>query len=150
VADGDVTPVRGRAEEIELFEVLWQQEDATSMLPSIEIDARTGHSPKRVRLRHAGRELVLGDRRESLTMGRADENDVVVHGPLISRIHARIEIARNKVLLVDQSTNGTFVIATDGKESFVRRDSLELTGQGTIGLGKLPDATDVIRFQVEE
>jgi pSer/pThr/pTyr-binding forkhead associated (FHA) protein len=83
-------------------------------------------------------------------MGRADENDVVVHGSLISRIHARVEIARNKILLVDQSTNGTFVVSHEGKESFVRRDSLELTGQGTIGLGKLPDASDAIRFQVEE
>jgi class 3 adenylate cyclase len=146
----DVTPVRGHAEEVELFEVMWQQEDATSMLPSIQVDARTGHSPKRVRLRHGGRELLLGDRRESLTMGRADENDVVVQGPLISRIHARIEMARNKVMLVDQSTNGTFVVTEDGKESFVRRDSLALTGQGSIGLGKLPDAADAIHFQVEE
>jgi len=146
----DVTPVRGRAEEVELFEVLWQQEDATSMLPSIQIDARTGHLPQRVRLRHGGRELVLGDRRESLTMGRADENDIVVQGPLISRIHARVEIARNKILLVDQSTNGTFVVTQDGKESFIRRDSLALSGQGTIGLGKLPDETDAIRYQLEE
>jgi adenylate cyclase len=148
----DVTAVRGRAEEVELFEVLWQQEDATSMLPSIEIDARTGHSPKRVRLRYRGHELVLGDRRESLTMGRAEDNDVVAQGPLISRIHARIEIARNKVMLVDQSTNGTFVVAQDGRESFIRRDSHALAGQGTIGLGKLPDpaAPDAIKFQVED
>jgi class 3 adenylate cyclase len=148
----DVAAVRGRAEEVELFEVLWQQEDATSMLPSIEINARTGHRPQRVRLRYGGRELVLDDRRESLTMGRGDENDVVLRGPLISRIHARIEIARSKILLVDQSTNGTFVVAADGTESFVRRDSLALSGQGTIGLGKLPDAAapDAIGFQVDD
>ena len=148
----DVTSVRGRAEEMELFEVLWQQEDATSMLPSIEIDARTGHRPQRVRLRYRGREMMLGDRRESLTMGRAEENDVVVQGPLISRIHARIEIARNKVMLVDQSTNGTFVVCQDGKESFIRRDSHVLAGQGSIGLGKLPnaEAPDAIKYQVED
>ncbi|NJD30311.1 MAG: adenylate/guanylate cyclase domain-containing protein [Gammaproteobacteria bacterium] len=148
----DVTPVRGKAEEIELFEVMWQQEDATSMLPSIEIDARTGHRPKRVRLRCGGKEFVLGDGKDSLTMGRAEENDIVVQGGLISRIHARIEIARNKVLLVDQSTNGTFVTSRDGKEAFVRRDSVSLEGTGMIGLGKLPDANapDVIRYQLEE
>ena len=61
----DVTPLRGRTEEFELFEVLWQQEDATSMLPSIAADARTGHRPKRVRLRYQGREYVLGDGREA-------------------------------------------------------------------------------------
>jgi len=47
----DVTPLKGRTEEFELFEVLWQQEDATSMLPSIAADARIGHPPKRVLLR---------------------------------------------------------------------------------------------------
>jgi adenylate cyclase len=149
----DVTPVRGRTEEMELFEVMWQQEDATSMLPSIEIDARTGHRPKRVRLRHGGREHLLGDGgKESLTIGRAEENDIVVQGSLISRIHARIEIARNKVLLVDQSTNGTFVTSQDGKEAFVRRDSVTLTGKGLIGLGKLPEAqaSDSIRYQLED
>jgi hypothetical protein len=146
----DVMTVRGHSEEMELFEVMWQQEDATSMLPSIQIDARTGHRPKRVRLRHKGREYVIGEGRDSLTMGRADENDVVVHGPLISRIHARIEIARNKVLLVDQSTNGSFVVGQDGKEHFIRRDSVALDGQGMIGLGKLPDLEDAVRYQLED
>lgn len=148
----DVTAVRGRSEEIELFEVLWQQEDATSMLPSIAIDARTGHRPKRVRVRHLGREFVLGDDRESLTMGRAEENDVVVKGNLISRLHARIELARNKFMLIDQSTNGTFVTSEEGKEAFVRRDSVALQGKGLIGLGRLPEAAalDAIRYQIED
>lgn len=148
----DVTAVRGRSEEIELFEVLWQQEDATSMLPSIAIDARTGHRAKRVRVLHLGREFVLGDDRESLTMGRAEENDIVVKGNLISRLHARIELARNKFMLVDQSTNGTFVTSEEGKEAFVRRDSVALQGKGLIGLGRLPEAAaqDAIRYQIED
>jgi len=148
----DTTPVRGHAEEVELFEVMWQQEDATSMLPSIEVDARTGHRPRRVRLRYQGREYVLDEGRESLTLGRADENDIVVKGGLISRIHARVEIARNKALLVDQSTNGSFVTSEDGKEAFVRRDSVVLMGAGAIGLGKLPEANspDAILYRLEE
>jgi adenylate cyclase len=147
----DFTPVRGHAEAVELFEVLWQQEDATSMLPSIEIDARTGRRAGRIRVSQRGREFALGAGRDSLTMGRAEENDVVVEGPLISRIHARVEVARSKVMLVDQSTNGTFVVTADGKDAFIRRDSMVLTGEGTIGLGKRPDpaAADAIRFKVE-
>ena len=148
----DVTPVRGLADEIELFEVLWQQEDATSMLPSIEVDARTGHRPRRVRLRYQGKEYVLGQGRDSLTLGRSEDNDIVVKGNLISRIHARIEMARNKALLVDQSTNGSFVTTQDGKEAFVRRDSVALGGSGLIGLGKLPEpnAPDAILYRLED
>ena len=148
----DITPVRGRSEEIELFEVLWQQEDATSMLPSIEIDARTAHRPKRVRLRYMDREYVLGEGKESLTLGRAEDNDIVVKGNLISRVHARIEMGRSKVVLVDQSTNGSFVVTQEGKESFLRRDSVSLQGKGLIGLGRLPEANaqDAIRYSLED
>jgi len=148
----DVTSLRGRSEEVELFEVLWQQEDATSMLPSIEIDARTGHRPKRVRLRYLDREYLLGEGKESLTLGRAEDNDIVVKGNLISRVHARIEMGRNKVVLVDQSTNGSFVRTPEGKEAFVRRDSVPLLGRGLIGLGRLPEANaqDAIRFSLED
>ena len=148
----DVTPLKGRTEEFELFEVLWQQEDATSMLPSIAADARTGHRPKRVLLRYQGREYVLGDGREALTLGRAEENDVVVKGSLISRIHARVELGRSKVMLVDESTNGSFVTTQDGKEAFVRRDSVALTGSGLIGLGRLPEpnSPEAIHYRLEE
>jgi class 3 adenylate cyclase len=147
----DVTSLRGLTDEIELYEVLWRQEDATSMLPSIEMGGHRGRAA-RVRVRYLGREYVLDDSRKEITMGRADENDLVVRGPLISRLHARIESARDRFLLIDQSTNGTFVTNQEGKESFVRRDSLVLQGKGCIGLGKLPDgnASDVIRYQLEE
>lgn len=148
----DVTSVRGHSEEMELFEVLWQQEDATSMLPSIAFDARTGQRPRRVRVRFLGREFVLGDGHASLTIGRADDNDIVIKGDLVSRLHARIELERNKWVLVDQSTNGTFVRSQDGKEAFVRRDSMPLQGAGLIGLGHLPEPTaqDAILYQIED
>jgi len=147
----DVTALRGVTDEMELYEVLWRQEDATSMLPSIET-AGQRHRSARVRVRQHDREFVLDDACKELTMGRADENDIVVRGTLISRLHARLEVARDRFLLIDQSTNGTFVINQEGKESFVRRDSIILQGKGYIGLGKLPDANaaDVIRYQLED
>ena len=70
-------------------------------------------------------------------MGRADDNDLVVKGNLISRIHARIEKRRGRFLLIDQSTNGTFLQTDTGEETFVRRDSTELVGEGIIGLGRV-------------
>ena len=146
----DITSLRGLNEEMELYEILWQQEDATSMLPSIAMGGM--HGARRVRVRHLGREIVLDDARNEITMGRAEENSVVQKGALISRLHAKIELVRGRFLLVDQSTNGTFVLSADGKESFVRRDSIALHGEGCIGLGKLPDpnAADAIRFSLED
>ena len=53
--------------------------------------------------------VVVNEARKSINMGRADDNDLVIKGNLISRIHARIEQRRGRFILIDQSTNGTFL-----------------------------------------
>jgi pSer/pThr/pTyr-binding forkhead associated (FHA) protein len=85
-------------------------------------------------------------------MGRAEDNDVVVKGNLISRVHAKVEKRRGKFMLVDQSTNGTFLQNAHGEETFVRRDSTELNGEGVIGLGRVAKAGTplAIHFVCEE
>ena len=71
---------------------------------------------------------------------------------VISRLHARIEVSRDKFVLIDQSTNGTFVQSSAGEESFVRRDSMQLRGEGMIGLGRVPEADSplTIRYVCED
>jgi adenylate cyclase len=148
----DIATIKGQGNEVALYEVLWQTEDITSMVPGIATEQRSSHT-SRLRLRCQDRELVVDERHSSITIGRAEDCDVVVKGSLISRLHARIEINRSKFVLIDQSTNGTFVqSAEDGEESFVRRDSLQLKGQGMIGLGRLPEqgSPQTIRFVCEE
>ncbi len=150
----DIATVKGRSSELALFEVLWQTEDITSMVPAIAMASRNGakDKPHRLRLRYQGQEVIVDERRNNISMGRAEENDLVVKGNLISRLHARIEISRNKFMLIDQSTNGTFVQGKDGDEAFVRRDSMQIRAEGLIGLGKAPDSNSslVIRYICEE
>jgi len=150
----DIATLKGRSSEVALFEVLWQTEDVTSMVPAIAIASRDRANKKaqRMRLRYQGKEVLVDDGRANISMGRAEENDLVVKGNLISRLHARVEINRNKFMLIDQSTNGTFVIGKDGEEAFVRRDSMQIRGEGLIGLGKAPDSnsSQVIRYICED
>jgi adenylate cyclase len=147
----DVATLKGQGNEVALYEVLWQSEDVTSMVPAISMNSRPVRL-LRLRIRANDRDLVVDEQHSSITIGRAEDNDVVIKGNLISRLHARIEISRSKFVLIDQSTNGTFVQTADGEESFVRRDSLQIKGQGTIGLGRLPeqDSPQTIRFTCEE
>jgi hypothetical protein len=90
--------------------------------------------------------------RTHVAIGRADDNDVVIRGNLISRLHARIEFSRNRFTLTDQSTNGTFVQISGEEEAFVRRDSMPIKGQGLIGLGRVPDRDSplTIHFACED
>ena len=135
----DVAVPRGQHEEVTLFEVLWQHGETTSMLPAIATITEL-QKQFRIRLRYLGTELVLDPReRSAATLGRGQENDLVIKGNLVSRLHARIEAGKNRFMLVDQSTNGTFVQSQNGDDAFVRRDAIPLKGQGVIGLGRVPE-----------
>jgi class 3 adenylate cyclase len=134
----DVATVKGVSNEMAVFEVLWQPEEATSMVMSLNWKPPEQPVPGKLRLRFRGQELLLSeDSQTSVSMGRADENDVVIKGNLISRVHARIDLKKNRFVLIDESTNGTFIQRDDGQELYVRRDSAELTGSGVIGMGRV-------------
>ena len=54
--------------------------------------------------------------------------------------------------LAGLTARAVFVVGKDGEEAFVRRDSMQLRGEGLIGLGKAPDSnsSQVIRYACEE
>jgi adenylate cyclase len=145
----DVATVRGRLDEVALYELVWQPEEATSMLPTLEWENKDRRA-SRLMINYRDSTIELSDKRKSINLGRADDNDLVVKGNLISRIHAKIEMRRGKFVLIDQSTNGTFIQNVLGQETFVRRDTAELGDEGTIGLGRAeePGSNLAIYFKV--
>jgi adenylate cyclase len=54
-------------------------------------------------------------------MGMSSACKSVVNNNLVSRVHARIEYLRDKFVLVDQSTNGTFIRAENRRKMYLRR-----------------------------
>jgi len=121
------------------------------MLPTIEWETRSRRASKLL-LNFRDKTVEVSDKRKSINIGRADDNDLVIKGNLISRIHAKIEMRRGKFMLIDQSTNGTFLQSAQGQEIFVRRDSMVLGDEGTIGLGRTeaPDSDRAIRYKTLE
>ena len=83
-----------------------------------------------------------------VTLGRDAGNRIVINNPKVSRLHARIEMRRAKFILVDQSTNGTFILPQGGQMIHLRRDEAPLEGEGLISLGReaTPDGPMVIRY----
>ena len=87
---------------------------------------------------------------ETMGIGRDPSSDIVINDAEVSRHHARLIVAEEGYLLQDLgSTNGTFLQNVQGEETFVRRDSTELKGEGTIGLGRAeePGGTLAIHFK---
>ena len=146
----DVATVRGKLDEIALYELLWNPDEATSMLPTIEWEGQRKAS--KIQLTFRDQTIEVSEKRKSVNLGRADDNDLVIKGNLISRIHAKVEMRRGKIMIVDQSTNGTFLMNLHGDEIFVRRDTAELGGEGTIGLGRAeePDSELGVHYKTIE
>ena len=92
----------------------------------------------RLRLRFDDHELLVDERRASISIGRSEDHDVVMAGQKVSRLHARIELSCNKFVLIDLSANGTFVQTPDGEILRIRRGSCQLQGRGLLGFGHRP------------
>lgn len=78
----------------------------------------------------------IGTRNQGFILGRANDCDLEVNSDLASRHHAQLVYRKGKFVLIDQSTNGTFVKTQGGKEVYVQSEAVPLSGSGFISLGK--------------
>ena len=125
---------RTEQESFELFELIWDNDNHNITLGQDKLESKRGHTRAKVRFREAT--LDVGFDRPAIRMGRGPENEIVVPEPLASRVHAKIEWRRDRVFLIDQSLNGTFLQVRGKPEVFLRRDEIALEGTGVISLGK--------------
>jgi class 3 adenylate cyclase len=131
----DALPVKGKTEEIEVHELLWQAStDRTrTVIPGRTAPPAEATSGPRIKLTHQGKELTFKD---TIYFGReAAGNHVVMADPMTSRRHAKIELRGGKFVLIDQSANGTFVTLGSNAEMRLRREEAILYGSGVIAFG---------------
>jgi hypothetical protein len=142
----DRSRVRGKADLITMFEVLWEDDDVTYRAELGNLDA--GEIDSRLTLRYRANDTVLEADSTVLTLGRGEQCGLVVNTHLASRVHARIEYRRGKFILTDESTNGTYVRPIDRGEIYLKREEVRLSGTGVISLGQSSrtDSTDLIHF----
>ena len=95
----------------------------------------TARNAHKLRLRHQDTTLVIEDVRPVILFGRELGNDIVIADPRASRQHARIERTREGFALIDQSTNGTFLLEDGRVEYCVKNEGVPLKGPGRIGCG---------------
>ena len=104
-----------------------------------------------LKLTHSGESFIV-DEATPVRLGREAGNDVVVQTDHASRVHARIFSRDGHFYIVDQSTNGTFLLV-DGtaREVRLRRSESMLGERGWIGLGKSAahHGDHVLRYRLE-
>ena len=139
--------VKGKAQDLDVWELVWQEsaDDLTTLATRVNV------LRARVRLRHGEREIVLDERQTTLALGRDAQNDVVIGDRMASRLHAHIERRRDHFVLVDHSSNGTFVTPDGEGEIPLRREEFVLRGRGRITFGHAHaiDGHETVEFDCE-
>ena len=92
------------------------------------VDATSGC----VRLRYGQDTVLVNERKPLLRMGRDGACDIVIHDRRASRHHASIERRGNAIVLIDRSTNGTYVTIAGLPEQFLKHSECTLQGKGLI------------------
>lgn len=143
----DTHTVRGKQNDIAVFELIWQEsrEELTAMAPRGELRAAM------LKLRHGGREVDLGPTVNLYTFGRDAQSDMVIGDRMASRQHARIERRRDRFVLIDHSTNGTYCTVHGEKEIELRREEFTLRGRGRISFGHAyaEDPAETVEFDTQ-
>jgi adenylate cyclase len=147
----DQTRVRGKEALFDLFEITWGQlEEMTLMCGGADQHTEsTSVRPTAMTCRYQDRSTMIDSRQPVLTIGRDAVNRIVINAPMVSRLHARIELRRERFILVDQSINGTFIYPQGAPMVPLRRAEQPLPESGFIAAGQqsTPDSRLVIHFR---
>jgi adenylate cyclase len=142
------TTVKGKAEKISVYEVLWHQDKGTTAVGDPAEDRVA--EPATLKLSLRGNGWNMDEERSEVSAGRDPTGDIVVAGDKVSRLHARIFLRHGKFVIADQSANGTFVRMQHRAEIELHREEFVLLGRGSIGLGQsvVEMGDDAIAFEV--
>lgn len=149
----DQVKLKGSRESSTIYRLSWRSSAADlSETQMISLDAVAGE------VEGFELELVFGDRQFRITpertpfvIGRDRQlAQLVVEGDPVSREHCHIDFSRDKFVLSDHSTNGTYLMPTHGStEIYLRRESLPLIESGSFSLGvsQKDSQANVIQFR---
>lgn len=143
----DQASFKGKSEPVSIYGLAPLEADHTVMTsasrPTLRAEAH-------LLLRFGTRHFKVESKGRKISIGRDAECDFVIEGPLVSRWHATIEPKQERYYLVDQSTNGTFVVLASNDSVYLKRESLQLVGKGALSLGQPPKRNEeyLIHFEV--
>lgn len=149
----DRVHLKGDQEKSLIFRLLWEprgNQDQTTQVMALQEVTRFVEQFQ-LNLRLQGRQIQLLPEQMPFYIGRdPNKSHLLVENGLASREHCHIEFRRGKYVLIDHSTNGTYVCGEEQAPIYLRREELPLRGSGEISLGQPVDqATDwLLHYQV--
>lgn len=135
----DRVAVKGETRHSLIYRLQWetptQSHSATTVMSIEEIAGKM--SRYQLHLDLGDQALVVHPEQTPYVMGRDPaKTHLHIRSGLASRDHCHIIFRRGKFVLVDHSTNGTYVSGPDQPEIYLRREEFPLLGSGTIAIGQ--------------
>ena len=141
--------VKGKSEEVALSEMVWKPDEDVTVLASLRAPAAKAQASV-LRLRYRDAEIARRRDNDTEVLGRDPDCGVQVADHMASRRHCTIERRKDKWVLKDHSTNGTFVTLEGDSEITLRREELVLRKHGWIAFGQSRAGTEeVVEFFVD-
>ncbi|HUW76959.1 MAG TPA: adenylate/guanylate cyclase domain-containing protein [Gallionella sp.] len=142
--------LKGKQDRFDLYQVILEQEDVQSTRIGMPAFRKSPDNIDEMILRYRGRAIKVNKECRSVVLGRDDTCDLVVQNELASRLHIHVELRFGRFIIVDQSTNGTYVRFSDGNVAHITRDEIYLQGNGLISLGQsfAENPDDVVEFAI--
>ncbi len=129
----DELRVRGCESAFAMYQVRWEPELETV---ANTIPGRNLGKAQAVVLQSGDEIREISADQGLVTIGRGKECTISMNGDRISRLHAKLEFRRGKLIINDSSTNGTYIREKYGiEDAYIRREEMMLLTQGTISLG---------------
>lgn len=138
--DFDKVAVKGKSEPLAISELVWENTGVTKM---VSIVGLLSQFTKKIVLSCNGKDFSTDTGGKDIQIGRSPDCDIIVDTEFVSRLHAKITVKRGNFVLMDQSTNGTYVRSNDGNTNYLRRDEAILLNSGIICLGTKIERCDL-------
>ncbi|MDH4285726.1 MAG: adenylate/guanylate cyclase domain-containing protein [Gallionellaceae bacterium] len=143
--------LKGKTEQLDIFLVIWEKDDMESTRIGLPAFRKPQESAYELTLHYRDNTLKINEQCKSAVLGRDDACDITARTEFASRQHARINFRFGKLVISDQSTNGTYIRFSDGHIVHLTREDMVLRGSGTISLGQSysDNPSELIEFAVD-
>jgi adenylate cyclase len=142
---------KGKHDLLDIFQIIYEkEEDLQSTRLGIPAYRKTQENNDEMILRYRDQSIKVNKERRSVVLGREEGCDLIVNNNLASRQHVRVELRFGKFIIVDQSTNGTYIRSNDGSIVHITREETVLHGSGFISLGQsfAEHPTELVEFSI--
>ena len=141
---------KGKQEQLDISIVIWEQDDMLSTRIGMRAFRKSPDNNDELILRYREQSLKANKEHRSVVLGRGEVCDIIVQNDFASRQHVRIELRFGKFVIVDQSTNGTYIRFKDGNVVHITREEIILQGSGSISLGQpySENPSELVEFSI--